>query len=275
MPRGEKPFYSSKPPLKQNMMLTTRASSRLAKAPKLEKELSAVPMASMLKDTLATVEDGAKVAALDAVQTTAVVPDTAPKMASAPKEPEDGLLSKVGSAPLSVAIGKGNIEMSSSSDDDSSSSDSEDSDSGSGSSSDASSSSHVGKPVKPSFPVGVGTAVVSTAELVDAVSAASVATAKLIGPELPSSSLFEGSPEEALPETYGPGKPDKADDETMDEGIMDVANDIFEEEQEDDIDEEEKEDVDGEEEQEEDGAEVEDATMEIQAFRITSLVGHG
>jgi hypothetical protein len=111
--------------------------------------------------------------------------------------------------------------------------------------------------MKPSFPVGVGTAVVSTAELVNAVSAASVATAKLLGPELPSASFFEGPPEESLPETYGPGVSDEANDETTDEGIMDVANEIFEEEQEDD------------------GTDVEDAAMVIQAFGITSLVGHG
>jgi hypothetical protein len=66
------------------------------------------------------------------------------------------------------------------------------------------------------------------------VSAASVATAKLLGPELPSASLFEGPPEESLPETYGCGVSDEADNETMDESIMDVANDIFEEEKEDD-----------------------------------------
>jgi hypothetical protein len=42
--------------------------------------------------------------------------------------------------------------------------------------------------------VGVGTAVVSAAELIDAVSAASVATAKLLGSKLPSASLFEGHP---------------------------------------------------------------------------------
>jgi hypothetical protein len=91
----------------------------------------------------------------DAVQTTAVVPDIAPMVASAPKEPEEGLLSKVVSAPLSVAIGKVNVNMSSFSDNDSSGSDSEDSDSESGSGSDSSSTSsscsHVGKPVKPSF----------------------------------------------------------------------------------------------------------------------------
>jgi hypothetical protein len=45
------------------------------------------------------------------------------------------------------------------------------------------------KPIMPSFPTGVGTAVVSTAELVDAVSAASVATAKALGPKLPSASF--------------------------------------------------------------------------------------
>jgi hypothetical protein len=109
MPRGEKPFYSSKPTLKQSTTQTTRTSSRLAEASKLEKELSAVPMALTLKDTLATVEEGAKVMAPDAVQTTAVVPNVAPKVASAPKEPDYSLLLKVVSAPLSVAIGKGNI----------------------------------------------------------------------------------------------------------------------------------------------------------------------
>jgi hypothetical protein len=142
--------------------------------------LSAVPMALTLKETLATVEEGAEVVVPDALQTAAVIPDVAPKVASAPKEPEDGLLSKVVSAPSSVAIGKGNIETSSSSDDDSSGSDSG---SGTDSRRNTSSSSHVGKPVKPSFPVGVGTAVVSTAELISAVSAASVAATKLLGTE--------------------------------------------------------------------------------------------
>jgi hypothetical protein len=56
MPQGEKPFYSSKPPLKQSMTQTTHSSSRLAEASNSEKDLSAVPMASTLKDTLATVE---------------------------------------------------------------------------------------------------------------------------------------------------------------------------------------------------------------------------
>ena len=132
--------------------------------------------------------------------------------------------------------------------------------------------------------MGVGTAIVSTAELIDAVSVTSFATAKLLGPELPSASLFEGPPEETLPETYGSGKPDKADDETMDEGIMDVANDIFEEQLTANIGEEEKEDVDGEEEQDDDddeeqqednGSEVKDAAMVIKAFGIISLDGHG
>jgi hypothetical protein len=96
-----------------------------------------------------------------------------------------------------------------------------------------------------------------------------------------------------LLETYGPGKPEEADGKTMDEDIMVVTNDIFEEEQENVVGEEEKEDVDGEEEQEDDddeeeqeddddeeqqeddGAEVKDAAMVMQAFGITSLVGHG
>jgi hypothetical protein len=155
-------------------------------------------MALMLKDTLSTVKEGAKVMVVESVQTTAVVPNAATKVVSTPRENEDSLLLEVVSAPLPVAIC---IEMLSSSDDDSS--DSEDSDSGSekgsgsGNSSYASSSSHLGKPMKPSFPVGVGTAVVSAAELIDAVSAASVATAKLLGSKLPSASLFEGHPEEA------------------------------------------------------------------------------
>jgi len=158
-------------------------------------------------------------------------------------------------APSSIAEGKRNVNSSSSSDDDSSNSGSEESDesdSGSDSGSDgsdsssttSSSGSHTEKPVKPSFPTGVGTVVVSTAELVAAVSAASIAIAKVLGPELPSASLFEGPPEETLPKTYGPGEPEEADNETMEEGIMDITNDIFEEES-DDIDgEEEQEDVD-------------------------------
>ena len=74
-------------------------------------------------------------------------------------------------------------------------------------------------------------------------SAASVATAKLLGSKLPSASLFEGPPEDTLLETYGPGKPEEADDEATDEGVMDVTNAIYEEEN-DDVD-EEQEDVDG------------------------------
>jgi hypothetical protein len=69
------------------------------------------------------------------------------------------------------------------------------------------------------------------------VSAASVAVAKVLGPELPSASLFECPQEETLPESYGPGEPEDADDEATDEGVMDVTNAIFEEPN-DDVDEE-------------------------------------
>ena len=79
-------------------------------------------------------------------------------------------------------------------------------------------------------------------------------------------SLFEGHPEDALLETYGPGK---ADNETMDEGIMDVANDIFKDVVKG-IGQEEQKGNDG-----DDGAEVKDAAMVIQAFGVTSLVGLG
>jgi len=217
--------------------------------------------------------------------------------------------------PSSVAVGKGNIELSSLSDEDSS-------DSGCDSSSTTSSSgSHTEKPVKPSFPMEVGTVVVSTAELVAAVSAASVAIAKVLGPELPSASLFECPPVETLPETYGPGEPEEADDEAMEEGVMDVTNAIFDEAN-DDVDEElddfngteeetekevahggeeeeqgheggngteeEEKNDNGEEEEEQAvvgleaeeeqpvcGTEVEDAAMVMQAFGVTSLAGVG
>jgi hypothetical protein len=72
MPRGEKPFYASKPSMKQSSTRSTRASSRLAMASQLGKNYSSIPAALMLKDIVATVEGGAP---------------------SAPKEPEDGLLS--------------------------------------------------------------------------------------------------------------------------------------------------------------------------------------
>jgi hypothetical protein len=142
-----------------------------------------------------------------AVQGPVVVSNNAPMVASFPKEPEDGLLLNVVPPPLCIAVGKGNVESSSSSDDDSSNSgseESEESDSGSD-------GSHTEKPMRPSFPTGVGTAVFSTAELINAVSAASVAAAEVLGPELPSASLFEGPPEDTLLETYGPGKPEEAD----------------------------------------------------------------
>jgi hypothetical protein len=167
----------------------------------------------------------------------------------------------------------------SSSDDDSSDSGSEESDSGSESSSTTSSSgSHTEKeakkPVKSSFPTQVGTVVVSTAELVAAASAALVAIAKVLGPDLPSASLFEAPQEESVPETYGPGEPEEADEEATDEGVMAVTNSIFEEAK--DEEETEKEvaivGLEAEEEQPVCSAEVEDA---IQAFGVTSLPGLG
>jgi hypothetical protein len=106
--------------------------------------------------------------------------------------------------------------------------------------------------VKSSFPTQVGTVVVSTAELVDAASAASVAVAKVLGPDLPSASLFEAPQEEADPETYGPGEPEEVDKEVTDEGVI-VG-------------------LEAEEEQPVCSAEVEDA---IQAFGVTSLPGLG
>jgi hypothetical protein len=68
MPRGEKPFYASKPSMKQSQTRSTRASSRLAKASQVGKNLSAVPAVQVgknlsavpavptLKDVVATVE---------------------------------------------------------------------------------------------------------------------------------------------------------------------------------------------------------------------------
>jgi hypothetical protein len=237
-------------------MQSTRTSSRLAKASQVGKNLSAVPAVPTLKDVVATVEGGApsapkepeegllstveggvKVVVPVVVQGPAVVSNNTPVVASGPKEAENGFLLKAVPTPSSVAVGKGNVKSSSSSDNDSSNSGSEESDSGSDSSSTTSSSgSHTEKPVKSSFPTEVGTVVDSTTELVAAASAASVAVAKVLGPELPSASLFEGPPEGTLPETYGPGKPEEADGEAMDEGIMDVTNAIFEEAN-DDVDE--------------------------------------
>ena len=260
--------------------------------------LSAVPEVTTLTDVVATaevgppsapkepeegllsnVEGGAKVVALVVVQGPVVVSNDTPVVFSVPKEPENGLPLNVVPAPSPVAVGKGNVESStSSSDDDSSDSGSEESESGSDSSSTTSSSgSHTEKPVKPSFPTEVGTVVVSTAELVAAASAASVAVAKVLGPDLPSASLFEAPQEEAVPETYGPGEPEEADKEATDEGVMDVTNSIFEEAK----DEEETEKavaivgLEAEEEQPVCSAEVEDAAMVMQAFGVTSLAGVG
>jgi hypothetical protein len=297
------------------------------------KNLSAVPAVPTLKDVVATVEGGppsapkepeegllltveggAKDVVLVAVPRPAAVSSIAPVAASGPQEAENILLLKAVPTPLSVAVGKGNVESSSSSDNDSSDSGSEECESGSdsdSSSTTSSSGSHTEKPVKPSFPTKVGTVVVSTADLVAAASAASIAIAKVLGPELPSASLFEGPPEEPLPETYGPGEPEEADDEAMDEGVMDVTNAIFEEAN-DDFDEEpddfygaeketEKESANGGEEEEQGheggygteeeeqvvvgleaeeeqpvcSTEVEDAAMVMQAFGVTSLAGVG
>jgi len=350
MPRGKKPFYASKPSMKESATRSTRATSRAAKASQAGQNLSAVPAVQTLTDVVAAVEGGppsdpkepeqgllsnveggAKVAApvvnlsavpavrtlTDVVATAEVGPPSAPKepeqgllsnveggakvvapvvvqgpavvsndkpvAASGPKELDNGLSLNVAPAPSPVAVGKGNVESStSSSDDDSSDSGSEESDSGSDSSSTTSSSgSHTEKetekPVKSSFPTQVGTVVVSTAELVAAASAASVAVAKVLGPDLPSASLFEAPQEEAVPETYGPGEPEEADEEATDEGVMAVTNWIFE----DGKDEEETEKevaivgLEAEEEQPVCSAEVEDAAMVMQAFGVTSLAGAG
>jgi len=264
--------------------------------------LSAVPGVTTLTDVVATAEVGppsapkepeegllsnvvvgAKVVAPVVVQGPAVVSNDKPVAASGPKEPDNGLSLNVVPAPSPVAVGKGNVESStSSSDDDSSDSGSEESDSGSDSSSTTSSSgSHTEKetekPVKSSFPTQVGTVVVSTAELVAAASAASVAVAKVLGPDLPSASLFEAPQEEAVPETYGPGEPEEADEEATDEGVMAVTNSIFE----DGKNEEETEKevaivgLEAEEDQPVCSAEVEDAAMVMQAFGVTSLAGVG
>jgi hypothetical protein len=190
----------------------------------LWKEERPLPQRNLKKVYLVNVEGGAKVVVPVVVQGPAVVSNDAPMVASVPKEPENGLLLNVVPAPLSVAVGKGNVKPSSSSDNDSSNSGSEESDS---SSTTSSSASHTEKPVKPSFPTGVGTVVVSTAGLVAAVSATSVAVATVLAPELPSASLFEGPPEDTLPETYAPGAPEEADNEAADEGVMDITKCYF------------------------------------------------
>jgi hypothetical protein len=256
------------------------------------KNLSAVPAVPTLKDVVATVEGGAPSApkkpekgllstveegAKDVVPVVvprpAVVSNIAPvAAASGPKEAESSVLLKAVPTPSSVAVGKLNVESSSSSDDDSSDSGSKESESGSASdsgsdssSTTSSSGSHTEKPAKPSFQTQVGTVVVSTAELVAAASAASVAVAKVLGPELPSAFLFEGPPEVTLPETFGPGEPEEVDDEATDEGVMDVTNAIFEEAN-DDVDEEQEDLNDAEEENEKEvarGGEEEEQGHEV------------
>ena len=131
--------------------------------------------------------------------------------------------------------------------------------------------------MKSSFPSQVGTVVVSTAELVAAASAASVAVAKVLGPDLPSASLFEAPQEEAVPETYGPGEAEEVDEEATDEGVMVVTNSIFEEAKDEEDTEKDVANVclEAEEEQPVCSAEVEDAAMVMQAFGVTSLAGVG
>jgi hypothetical protein len=153
MPRGSKPFYASKPSMKQSMTQSTSTSSWLARASQLGKNLSAVPTVPTLKDVVATVEGGApsapkepeegllsnveggaKVVTPVVVQGPPVVSNNAPMVAFVPKELENSLLLNVVPNPLSVAVGKGNVKLLSSSDDDSSNSgseESEESDSGS------------------------------------------------------------------------------------------------------------------------------------------------
>ncbi len=139
MPRGKKPFSASKPSMKQSAMQSTHASSRAAKASQAGQNLSAVPAVRTLTDVVATVEGGppsapkepeegllsnveggAKVVAPVVVQGPAVVSNDTPVVFSVPKEPENGLSLNAVPAPSPVAVGKGNVESSSSSDDDSS-----------------------------------------------------------------------------------------------------------------------------------------------------------
>jgi hypothetical protein len=134
MPRGSKPFYASKPSMKQSMTQSTSTSSWLARASQLGKNLSAVPAVPTLKGLLSNVEGGAKVVTPVVVQGPPVVSNNAPMVAFVPKELENSLLLNVVPNPLSVAVGKGNVKLLSSSDDDSSNSgseESEESDSGS------------------------------------------------------------------------------------------------------------------------------------------------
>ena len=140
MPRGKKPFYASKPSMKESATRSTRATSRAAKASQAGQNLSAVPAVRTLTDVVATaevgppsapkepeegllsnVEGGAKVVAPVVVQGPAVVSNDKPVAASGPKELDNGLSLNVAPAPSPVAVGKGNVESSTSSSDDDSS----------------------------------------------------------------------------------------------------------------------------------------------------------
>jgi hypothetical protein len=172
--------------MKQSATRSTRATSRAAKASQAGQNLSAVPAVRTLTDVVAAVEGG---------------------LPSAPKEPEEGLLS--------------NVEVG----------------------------------AKVAAPVVNLSAVPEVRTLMD----------------------VEAPQEEAVPETYGPGEAEEADNEATDEGVMDVTNSIFEEAK--DEEETEKEvaivGLEAEEEQPVCSAEVEDAAMVMQAFGVTSLAGAG
>ena len=84
MPRGKKPFYASKPSMKESATRSTRATSRAAKASQAGQNLSAVPAVRTLMDIVAAVEGGPP---------------------SAPKEPEECSLSNVEGGANVAAMG--------------------------------------------------------------------------------------------------------------------------------------------------------------------------
>ena len=84
MPRGKKPFSASKPSMKESATRSTRATSRTAKASQAGQNLSAVPAVQTLTDVVAAVEGGPP---------------------SAPKEPEECLLSNVEGGANVAAMG--------------------------------------------------------------------------------------------------------------------------------------------------------------------------